>query len=91
MLRLVPPIFAVEVEMQTLLMDAVVGASLTDRIFEIIGHAPGCQMRDVAHLLPEVSLREVFNAVRYLSDNGQLKLKCKEEGVTLTLSPCSFS
>ena len=50
--------------MPTLLMDEVLGASLTDRVFEIIAQAPGCQMRDVAQLLPEVSLREVFNAVR---------------------------
>jgi hypothetical protein len=77
--------------MPTLLMDEVLGASLTDRVFEIIAQAPGCQMRDVAQLLPEVSLREVFNAVRYLSDSGQLKLTCKEEGVSLVLSPCSFN
>ena len=77
--------------MRTLLMDDIEGANLTDRVFEIIAQAPGCQMRDVAHLLPEVSLREVFNAVRYLSDTGLLKLKCKEEGVTLALSPCSFN
>ena len=77
--------------MPTLLMDEVLGASVTDRVFEIIAQAPGCQMRDVAHLLPEVSLREVFNAVRYLSDSGQLKLTCKEEGVSLVLSPCSFN
>jgi hypothetical protein len=83
--------FPGDVEMQTLLMDEVVGASLTDRVFEIIAHAPGCQIKDVAHFLPDVSPREVFNVVRYLSDNGQLKLKCKQEGVTLTLSPCSFN
>ena len=75
--------------MRTLLMDAVSGATLADRVFEIVADAPGCQMRYVAHLLPDVSFREVFNAVRYLSSSGQLTLKCKEEGVML--SPCSFN
>jgi hypothetical protein len=53
--------------METLVMNHVPGASITDRIFEIIAHAPGCQMRHVAHLLPDLSLREVFNALLYLS------------------------
>ena len=78
--------------MQTLLMDHVPDASITDRIFEIIAMAPGCQMRDVAHLLPDLSLRQVFNALQYLSRNGQLSLKVsKEEGVSITLSPQSFN
>ena len=68
------------------------GQSITDRIFEIIANAPGCQMRHVAHLLPDLSLREVFNALRYLSSNGQLNLKVDgHEGVTITLSPRSFN
>jgi hypothetical protein len=78
--------------MQTLMMDHVPGASITDRIFEIIANAPGCQMRDVAHLLPDLSLREVFNALRYLSSKGQLNLNVdKQEGVTITISPQSFN
>ena len=77
--------------MQPLLMEEVVGASLTARVYEIIAHVPGCQMRHVAHRLPDVSLREVFNAVRYLSTNGQLELKCKGDGVGLTLSPSAFN
>lgn len=37
----------------------------------------------MSHLLPDLSLREVFNALRYLSSNGQLNLKVdKQEGVT---------
>jgi hypothetical protein len=78
--------------MQTLMMDQVLGASITDRIFEIIAIAPGCQMRDVAHLLPDLSLRQVFNALPYLSSNGQLSLKVsKQEGVSITVSPQSFN
>jgi hypothetical protein len=68
------------------------GESITDRIFEIIAHAPGCQMRHVAHLLPDLSLRQVFNALRYLSSNGQVNLKMEgQEGVTITVSPRSFN
>jgi hypothetical protein len=78
--------------MQTLMMDHVPGASITDRIFEIIANAPGCQVRDVAHLVPDLSLRQVFNALLYLSSNGQLSLKVsKQEGVSITLSPRSFN
>jgi hypothetical protein len=78
--------------MQMLVMNHVPGASITDRIFEIIAHSRGCQMRDVAHLLPDLSLREVFNALRYLSNNGQLDLKVdKQDGVSITVSPRSFN
>jgi hypothetical protein len=73
-------------------MDHVPDASITDRILEIIAIAPGCQMRDVAHLLPDLSLRQVFNALQYLSSNGQLSLKVsKEEGLSITLSQQSFN
>jgi hypothetical protein len=73
-------------------MQTLLGESITDRIFEIIAHAPGCQMRHVAHLLPDLSLRQVFNALRYLSNNGQVNLKMEgQEGVTLTVSPRSFN
>jgi hypothetical protein len=78
--------------MQTLIMEHVPGASITDRIFEIIAIAPGCQMRDVANLLPDLSLRQVFNALLYLSSNGQLTLKVSnQEGVSITVSPRSFN
>ena len=78
--------------MQTLMMDHVPDASITDRIFEIIAIAPGCQMRDVAHLLPDVSLQQVFNALQYLRSNRQLSLKMsKHEGVSITVSPQSFN
>ena len=78
--------------MRTFVMNNVLGASITDRIFEIIAHSPGCQMKHVAHLLPELSLREVFNALRYLSSNGQLDLKVERQGdVTLTISSRSFN
>jgi hypothetical protein len=78
--------------MQTLMMDYVPGASITDRIVEIVANAPGCQMREVAHLLPDFSLREVFNALRYLSSNGQLNLKVdKQERMSITVSPRSFN
>jgi uncharacterized protein (DUF433 family) len=73
-------------------MQTLLGESITDRIFEIIAHAPGCQMRHVAHLLPDLSLRQVFNALRYLSNNGQLNLKVEgQEVVTITVSPRSFN
>ena len=73
-------------------MQTLLGESITDRIFEIIAHAPGCQMRDVAHLLPDLSLRQVFNALRYLSSNGQVNLEVDgREGVTITISPRSFN
>ena len=78
--------------MHTLMMEHVPGASITDRIFEIIAIAPGCQMRDVAHFLPDLSLSQVFNALLYLSSNGQLSLKVsKQEGVSNTVSPQSFN
>lgn len=73
-------------------MQTLLGESITDRIFEIIAHAPGCQMRQVAHLLPDLSLRQVFNALRYLSGNGQVTLKVEgHEVVTITVSPRSFN
>ena len=78
--------------MQTFVMDHVPGASITNRVFEIVAHAPGCQMRHVARLLPDLTLREVFNALRYLTTNGQLNLKVdRQEGVTITVSPRSFN
>ena len=78
--------------MQRLMMSDVLDASITDRIFEIIAHAPGCQLNHVAHLLPELSLREVFNALRYLSSNGQLDLKVDgQKGVTITVSTRSYN
>ena len=78
--------------MQTFEMSHVPAASITDRIFEIIAQAPGCQMKHVAHLLPELSLREVFNALRYLSSNGQLDLTVdRQKGVTITVSPRCFN
>ena len=73
-------------------MQTLLGESITDRIFEIIADAPGCQMRHVAHLLPDLSLRQVFNALRYLSGNGQVNLKVEgHEVVTITISPRSFN
>jgi hypothetical protein len=73
-------------------MQTLLGESITDRIFEIIANAPGCHMRHVAHLLPELSLRQVFNALRYLNSNGQVNLKVEgQEGVTITVSPRSFN
>ena len=78
--------------METLVMNHVLGASITDRIFEIIADAPGCQMGHVAQLLPDLSLREVFNALLYLSSHGQLNLKVDgQESVTITVSPRSFN
>jgi hypothetical protein len=78
--------------METLAMNHVLGASITDRIIEIIVDAPACQMGHVAHLLPDLFLREVFNALLYLSRNGQLNLKVDgQEGVTITVSPRSFN
>ena len=50
-------------------MQTLLGESITDRIFEIIAHAPGCQMRQVAYhpssprFIPKTG---VFNALRYL-------------------------
>ena len=73
-------------------MQTLLGESITDRIFEIIADAPGCQMRYVSNLLPDLSLRQVFNALRYLSTNGQVNLKVEgQEGVTITVSPRSFN
>jgi hypothetical protein len=68
------------------------GDSVTDRILEIVALAPGCRMKHIAHLLPDLTLREVFNTLRYLSTNGQLKLTVDgQEGVTITVSPRSFN
>jgi hypothetical protein len=78
--------------MQTLGMNHILGASVSDRILEIIADAPGCQMRHVARLLPDLSLSEIFNILRYLSNNGQLNLKVdNQEGVAITVSPWSFN
>lgn len=78
--------------MQTLGMNHIMGASIPDQVLEIIAQAPGCQMRYVARLLPDLSLREVFNILRYLSNNGQVNLKVdNQEGVAITVSPQSFN
>jgi hypothetical protein len=70
----------------------LVGTTVSDRILEIVAHSPGCHTRYVARLLPDLSLREVFNTVRYLTGNGQLNLKINgQEGISITVSPWSLT
>jgi hypothetical protein len=61
--------------------------TIINQILEIVALAPGCHLKYVAQLLPDLTLREVIHALWYLNRMGQLDLKMdKHEGLTLTPS-----
>jgi hypothetical protein len=64
------------------------GNTVLNHILDIVTHAPGCRIQDVAHHLPDLTLREVFYSLSYLSRKGQVHLIVDPQGglaVTPTL------
>jgi hypothetical protein len=62
--------------------------TIIDHILNVIALAPGTRIEDVAKLTPELTLKEVFDALCYLSRRGQLRLMVDGQGgfaVTTTL------
>ena len=43
-------------------------------MLNVIAHAPGIRIEEVAQLTPELTLKEVFYTLCYLSRKGQLRL-----------------
>ena len=54
--------------------------TIIDCILDIIVHQPGCGIHDVADFLPDLTLNEIVDALRYLSRKGQLELIVNTEG-----------
>ncbi len=54
--------------------------TLIDCILGIIVHQPGCRIQDVADFLPDLTLNEILDSLRYLSRNGQLELIVDRQG-----------
>jgi hypothetical protein len=66
--------------------------TIINHILEIVALAPGCHLKYVAQLLPDLTLREVFHTLWYLNRIGQLDLKMdKHEGLTVSPSPRLFN
>jgi hypothetical protein len=53
---------------------------IIDYLLNVIAHVPGARVEDVAKLTPELTLREVFDALCYLSRTGQLRLIVDGQG-----------
>ena len=51
-----------------------------NHLLSVIAHAPGARIEEVAKLTPELTLREVFDALCYLSRTGQLRLIVDGQG-----------
>jgi hypothetical protein len=49
-------------------------------LLDVIAHAPGARIQDVAKLTPALTLREVFYTLGYLSRIGQLRLIVDGQG-----------
>ena len=49
-------------------------STVIQHLLNVIAHAPGIRIEDVAQLTPELTLREVFYTLCYLSRKGQLRL-----------------
>lgn len=63
-------------------------STVIHHLLNVIAHAPGIRIVDVAQLTPELSLREVVYTLCYLSRKGQLRLIVDGQGgfaVTTTL------
>lgn len=54
--------------------------SIIDHILNVIALAPTARIEDVAKLTPELTLREVFDTLCYLSQRGQLRLIVDGQG-----------
>ena len=54
--------------------------TLIDCILDIIVHQPGCRIQDVADFLPDLTLHEIVDTLRYLSRKGQLELIVDRQG-----------
>lgn len=53
---------------------------IINHLLDVIAHTPGARIEDVAKLTPGLTLREVFDALCYLSRAGQLRLTVDGRG-----------
>ena len=66
--------------------------TLIDCILDIIVHQPGCRIQDVADFLPDLTLGEIVDTLRYLSRKGQLELIADSQGrFAVTPTPRVFN
>jgi len=66
--------------------------TLIDCILDIIVHQPGCRIQDVADFLPDLTLNEIVDTLRYLSRKGQLELIADSQGrFAVTPTPRVFN
>ena len=64
---------------------------IINRVLEIVAGAPGCQVKYVAELIPDVTLKEVIVTLCYLKQSGQLEVVVGKQGaVFVTVSPRLF-
>lgn len=54
--------------------------TIIDHILNVIALAPGARIEEVAKRTPELTLREVFYTLCYLSQKGQLRLIVDGQG-----------
>jgi hypothetical protein len=54
--------------------------TIIDHILNVIALAPGARIEEVAELTPDLTLREVFYTLCYLSRKGQLRLIVDGQG-----------
>lgn len=54
--------------------------TIIDHILNVVALAPRARIEDVAKLTPELTLREVFYTLCYLSQKGRLRLIVDGQG-----------
>jgi hypothetical protein len=54
--------------------------AISDHILNVVALVPRARIEDVAKLTPELTLREVFYTLCYLSRRGQLRLIVDGQG-----------
>ena len=55
-------------------------STVIQHLLNVITHTPGIRIEDVAKLTPELTLREVFYTLCYMSRKGQLRLIVDGQG-----------
>jgi len=55
-------------------------STLTNRMLDAIAQAPGCRIEELADLFPEITMKEIFYTLGYLSRNGDLRLIVDRQG-----------
>jgi len=55
-------------------------STVVHHLLDVIAHAPGIRIEEVAQLTPELTLREVVYTLCYLSRKGQLRMIVNGQG-----------